>query len=186
MKPYSFPPGPRALPFVGNTLTYRSDRLGYLTGLHQDYGPTSTFHLGRIPIVMITRPSTIHEVLVEQRAVFPKSDFIQNFALFGGDTVKLRHALISKRKIARCCGCGQEKSIFGTDGEVHDRQRNAMLEAFHGPAMERYREIMASHTERMLERWQEGQEIELTSEVQRVASSIIFETLFGIDVRGIL
>lgn len=183
MKPYAFPPGPRTLPFVGNTLTYRKDRLAYLTNLYRDYGRSATFQLGPTPIVMITRPSTIHQVLVEKISKFPKSDFIQNFALFGGDTVKLRHAFTPKAKVAKCCGCGQEKSIFGTDGEVHDRQRMAMLEAFHGPAMERYRQIMVNHTERMLERWQPGREIELTSEVQRVASSIIFETLFGIDVQ---
>jgi cytochrome P450 len=151
--------------------------------MYNDYGPISTFHLGTTPIVLITRPSSIREVLVDKIAKFPKGDFIRNFALFGGDTTVLRHALTPKAKVARCCGCGQEKSIFSTDGEVHDRQRTAMLEAFHGPALEHYREIMVAHTERMLDEWQDGQEIELTHEVQRVASSIIFETLFGVDVQ---
>jgi cytochrome P450 len=183
MKGYSLPPGPRALPFVGNTLSYRKDRLGFLTGLYNDYGPISTFHLGEIPVVLVTRPGTVREILVDKIAKFPKGGYIQNFALFGGETLVTRHALTPKAKVARCCGCGQEKSIFSTDGEIHDRQRTAMLEAFHGPALERYREIMVAHTERMLDEWQDGQEIELTHEVQRVASSIIFETLFGVDLQ---
>lgn len=183
MKSYNLPPGPRALPVVGNSLTYRKDRLNFLGSLYKDYGPISTFHLGKVPIVLITRPGTIREVLVDKIGKFPKGDFIRNFALFGGDTIVPRHAFTPKAKVARCCGCGQEKSIFSTDGEIHDRQRTAMLEAFHGPALERYREIMVAHTERMLNQWQPGQEIELTHQAQKVASSIIFETLFGIDVQ---
>ena len=183
MKAHTLPPGPRALPYVGNTLTYRRDRLGFLTGMYKEYGPMSTFHLGEVPVVLVVKPNVVREILVDKIAQFPKGDYIQNFALFGGDTLGTRHALTPKAKVARCCGCGQERSIFSTDGEIHDRQRTAMLEAFHGPALERYREIMVAHTERMLDEWQDGQEIELTHEVQRVASSIIFETLFGVDVQ---
>lgn len=183
MTRHSLPPGPRRLPVFGNMLAYRKDRLGFLEGLYRDYGPISTFHLGEVPVVMVTRPCSIRQILADKISHFPKGAYIENFALFGGDTFKLRHALTPKSKVATCCGCGQGKSIFSTDGEIHDRQRTAMLEAFHGPALERYREIMIAHTQRMLDGWHDGQEIELTHEVQRVASSIIFETLFGIDVQ---
>jgi cytochrome P450 len=177
------PPGPVPLPEVGNSLVYREDRLGFVTRQYETYGPTSTMHFGTTPVVLITRPATIREVLVEQASKFSKGDYVQNRALFSGDTTVSQNDLEHKAPVARCCGCGQEQSLFSTDGEVHDRARTAFLEAFHGPAMERYREIMVEHTRIMLGEWKADQEIELTTMMQRLAASIVFETLFGVDIQ---
>src|SRR5215472_11563653 len=128
MSSHKLPPGPPALPFFGNSITYRKDRLEYLTRLYQDYGPTSSLHLGSTPVVMLTRPSAIREVLVDQAPKFLKGEYIQNRSLINGDTTLGSHPLTKKKTVARCCGCGQEQSLFSTDGELHDRQRAAMLE----------------------------------------------------------
>src|ERR1700733_14350425 len=181
--PQTLPPGPRPLPYFGNSLAYRKDRLGFVTRQYQTYGATSTMHFGTTPVVLITRPGTIREVLVEQSSKFSKGEYVQNRALFSGDTTVSRHSQKQKTPVARCCGCGQEQSLFSTDGEVHDRARVALLEAFHGPAMERYREIMVAHSNQMRAGWGAGQEIDLTSAMQRLAASIVFETLFGVDVQ---
>lgn len=183
MLSHKLPPGPRALPLVGNSATYRKDRLGYLTRLYQAYGPTSSLHLGSTPVILLTRPAAIREVLVDQASKFLKGEYIQNRSLINGDTTLSSHPLSKNKPVAKCCGCGQEQSLFSTDGELHDRQRAAMLEAFHGPAMERYREIMIEHTQKMLEAWVPDQEIELTGAMQRLAASVVFETLFGVDVQ---
>lgn len=183
MVSYKLPPGPAALPFFGNSITYRKDRLGYLTRLYNEYGPTTSLHLGSTPVVMLTRPAAIREVLVDQSSKFYKGEYIQHRSLINGDTALSAHPLSRKKPVARCCGCGQEQSLFSTDGELHDRQRAAMLEAFHGPSMERYREIMIEHTGRVLDSWVAGSEIELTGAMQRLAASVVFETLFGVDVQ---
>lgn len=183
MRAYSFPPGPRSVPFIGNSVSYRKDRLGYLTTLYHDYGPAATMHLGRTPVVLIVRPSALREVLVDQASQFRNRDVMLNMALLLGESTTRRHLLTPRGLIERCCGCAQERSLLSTDGELHDSQRAAMTEAFHGPALERYHEIMVALTERMLDTWESGQEIELTGEMQRLTASIVFQTLFGVDLQ---
>ncbi|HLJ91483.1 MAG TPA: cytochrome P450 [Candidatus Angelobacter sp.] len=179
---HPLPPGPVPLPDVGNSLEYRKDRLGFVTRQYETYGPTSTMYFGTTPVVLISRPTTIRKVLVDESNKFSKGEYVQNRALFSGDTtLSLHHR--EKAPVARCCGCGQEQSLFSTDGEAHDRARSSLLEAFHGPAMERYRQIMVDHTREMLAGWEVGRELELTGAMQRLAASIVFETLFGINIQ---
>lgn len=180
---HRFPPGPRAFPLVGNTMSYRRDRLGYLTALRRDYGPTATLRLGTTPIVLVTRPRAIREVLVEQATRFRNRDVMLNMALLLGESVARRHALTPRGLVARCCGCAQERSLLSTDGELHDSLRSALQEAFHGPALERYRDIMVALTVRLLDEVSNGQEIEVTAVMQRLTASIVFQTLFGVDVQ---
>jgi cytochrome P450 len=183
LRAHSLPPGPRGVPFLGNSISYRKDRLGYLTKLHREYGPTVTMHLGRTPAVLVTAPTALREVLVDHSRQFVNRDVVQNMALLLGDSVWRRHPLTPRAMIARCCGCAQEQSLLSTDGEVHDQQRHAMLGAFHGPALERYREIMIELTGRMLDSWGSGTEIEVCGEMQRLTASVVFQTLFGVDLR---
>jgi cytochrome P450 len=164
-------------------MEYRKDRLGYLTKVYRDYGPMATIHLGRTPVVLISAPQALREVLVQNGDKFVNRDVLQNMALLLGDSMWRRHPLTPRSMIARCCGCAQELSLLSTDGELHDRQRQGMIEAFHGPALERYREIMIAFTGRMLESWESGQEIELTGQMQRLTASVVFQTLFGVDVQ---
>src|SRR5437660_69972 len=151
------PPGPPPLPEVGNSLDYRKDRLGFVTRQYETYGPISTMHFGTTPVVLISRPTTIRQVLVDESNKFSKGEYVQNRALFSGDTTLSRHQQ-QKAPVARCCGCGQEQSLFSTDGAAHDLARTSLLEAFHGPAMDRYREIMVEHTRRTLDGWEAGRE----------------------------
>lgn len=183
MRTHSLPPGPRSAPFLGNSVTYRKDRLGYLTKLHRDYGRTVTMYLGRTPVVLITDPTALREVLVDHARQFVNRDVVQNMALLLGDSIWRRHPLTPRAMIARCCGCAQEQSLLSSDGELHDRQRQGMLRAFHGPALEWYREIMTAFTKRMLDSWGSGREIEVTGEMQRLTASVVFQTLFGVDVQ---
>ncbi len=184
MSSYKFPPGPKSLPVFGNSLTYRKDRLGYLTKLYEDYGPAATMHLGGAPAVQLCRPSAIREVFIEKADKFGNRDVMLNMPLIMGDLPFARNALTPKAFIDRCCGCATETSLLALEGELHDSQRNAMLKAFHGPALDRYREIMIMQTDRALDEWEaNGGEIELTHEIQALTASVLFKTLFGVDVQ---
>jgi cytochrome P450 len=134
-------------------------------------------------VVLITGPHAIREVLVEHASRFRNRDVMLNMALLLGESTMRRHLFTPRGLIARCCGCAQERSLLATDGELHDNQRAAMLEAFHGPALERYREVMVALTERMVDDWGSGREVELTAEMQQLTASIVFQTLFGVDVQ---
>jgi cytochrome P450 len=182
VKQYRLPPGPRGLPFIGSTAAYRKDRLGFLTQVYRDYGPTTTIRFGSTPGVMVTRPAALRELCVLKASKFSKGEFSDNRFLFSGDTLRL-HRGEDKKNFRGCCGCGQEKSMMSMDGDMYESQRTIVGEAFHGPAIERYRGIMASLTQRMLDAWTPGQEIELTAEMQKLSASVVFQTLFGVDVQ---
>lgn len=182
MTRYQLPPGPRGLPFIGSTVLFRKDRLGFLTQVYRDYGPTTTIRFGTTPGVMVTRPSALRELCVHKASQFSKGDFSDNRFLFSGDTLRLHHGT-DKKNFRGCCGCGQEKSMMSMDGDMYESQRTVVGEAFHGPAIERYRGIMVSLTRQMLDSWTPGQEIELTSEMQKLSASVVFQTLFGVDVQ---
>jgi len=183
MSSYKFPPGPRAVPIFGNSLAYRKDRLRYVTKLYEDYGPAATMHLGGMPAVQLCRPSAIREVFIEKADKFGNRDVMLNMPLIMGDLPFARTALTPKAMIDRCCGCATETSLLALEGELHDSQRNAMLKAFHGPALDKYREIMITQTDRALQSWETSGEIELTHEIQALTASVLFKTLFGVDVQ---
>lgn len=184
MSAYKFPPGPRTVPIFGNSLAYRKDRLSYLTKLYEDYGPAATMHLGSAPAVQLCRPTAIREVFIDKADKFGNRDVMLNMPLIMGDLPFARGALTPKAMIDRCCGCATETSLLALEGELHDSQRNAMLKAFHGPALDKYREIMIAQTDRALNEWEAGDgEIELTHEIQALTASVLFKTLFGVDVQ---
>lgn len=182
MSAHPFPAGPRATPLVGNTLAYRKDRLGFLTRLHRDYGAAATIHLGRTPVVSFSAPRAFRQILVEQADRFGNRDVMLNLALLLGESTMRRHRFTPRALISRCCGCDQERSLLATDGELHDRQRAVMQEAFHGPALEQHAAEITARTEAALDRWEEGQEIELSREMQRLTAGLAFATLFGVEV----
>ncbi|HLJ91482.1 MAG TPA: cytochrome P450 [Candidatus Angelobacter sp.] len=183
MGKYKFPPGPKAVPLFGNSLSYRKDRLEYLTQLYQDYGPAATMHLGSAPAVQLCRPSAIREVFIDKADKFGNRDVMLNMPLIMGDLPFARNALTPKAMIDRCCGCATETSLLALEGELHDSQRQAMLKAFHGPALDKYREIMISQTDRAVKDWEGLGEIELTHEIQALTASVLFKTLFGVDIQ---
>src|SRR5437868_3947832 len=61
----TLPPGPRRLPYLGNTLSLRQDAPGYLQQLQRTYGNMATIYLGRTPVVVLFRPEYVRYVLVE-------------------------------------------------------------------------------------------------------------------------
>src|SRR5262245_55597274 len=63
MSQQSFPPGPTALPVVGNLPGLLRDPLGYLTGLARRYGDVVRLRLGGQSAVLINDPALIDRML---------------------------------------------------------------------------------------------------------------------------
>src|SRR5713101_9381325 len=61
----ALPPGPKGLPFLGNTLQFRHDQLSFLLQLEQSYGRMATVYIGKTPIVLFFRPEHIRYILTE-------------------------------------------------------------------------------------------------------------------------
>src|SRR6266487_72376 len=155
---YQQPPGPKSRPIFGNLLEFRKDQLGFATRMQQQYGKAFTFYLGKIPMVMFTTPEAVRYVLVEHAKNFTMREVTQGLRLLLGD------------------------GLLTTDGEFHRRQRRLMLPAFHRKRVESYRDIMIDYTERMLENWQPGQQVDIAVEMQRLTLRIVAKALFDVDL----
>jgi len=150
------PPGPRPLPVVGNILAFRRDPLRFLTQLYRTYGTVATFYAGRIPVFLLSRPETIHFVLVEHARNFTNREFAFELLELLGD------------------------GLLTLDGEAHRQQRRLVQPAFHKRRVEGYRDLMVRHTEAMLERWQSGAEVNIQAEMQALTLRIVAEALFAL------
>jgi cytochrome P450 len=73
-------------------------------------------------------------------------------------------------------------SVLLLDETAHMSQRKLMLPAFHGERMARYEELIASATERELERWPAREPISMIERMQAITLEVIVEAVFG--VRG--
>ncbi len=155
---YQFPPGPKPRPIVGNLLEFRKDQLGFITRLQGQYDKAFTFYFGKSPMVMFTTPEAVRYVLVEHAKNFIMGEIMQGLRLLLGD------------------------GLLTTDGEFHRRQRRLMLPAFHRKRVESYRDAMIDYTERMLEHWQPGQQVDIAVEMQRLTLRIVAKALFDVDL----
>jgi len=155
---YALPPGPRPKPIVGNILEFRRGQLNFVTSLQRKYGKASTFYFGQTPAVLFATPEAVRYVLVENAKNFTIRDVAQGLRLLLGD------------------------GLLTTDGEFHRRQRRLMLPAFHRKRVESYRDTMIAYTERMLEDWQPGQQLDISGEMQRLTLRIVARALFDVDL----
>lgn len=157
---YQLPPGPKPKPVVGNLLEFRKGQLAFVTRLQREYGKVSTFYFGKNPMVMFTTPEAVRYVLVENAKNFTIRESTQSLRLIIGD------------------------GLLTTDGEFHRQQRRLMLPAFHRKRVESYRDIMIAYTQRMLQDWQSGQQVDIAVEMQQLTLRIVGKALFDVDLTG--
>ena len=73
-----------------------------------------------------------------------------------------------------------EHSLLTLDEQRHMSQRKLLLPPFHGESVRRYVEVMAEATEREVERWPLGKEIELRPRMQAITLEVILRAVFGV------
>ncbi|XP_028960446.2 flavonoid 3'-monooxygenase CYP75B137-like [Malus domestica] len=68
------PPGPRALPLLGNLLSLDPELHSYFASLAQSYGPIFKLRLGNTVGVVVTSPSSAREILKDHDITFANRD----------------------------------------------------------------------------------------------------------------
>ena len=154
----TLPPGPKPRPVVGNLLEFRKAQLAFVTSLQREYGKASTFYFGSTPMVLFATPEAVRYVLVEHARDFTIREITQGLRRLLGD------------------------GLLTTDGDFHQQQRRLMLPAFHRKRVESYRDAMVTYTERMLQRWQPGRQVNIAAEMQRLTLEIVAKALFNVDI----
>jgi cytochrome P450 len=84
----------------------------------------------------------------------------------------------TRKVLASVAGAG----LLSQEGDIHRKQRRMMQPAFHKDRLAGYLEVMVSHVEAMVLRWEtlavNGQETDLNLEMKRIALEIVTGSLF--------
>jgi cytochrome P450 len=152
------PPGPASFFPGGQAWNIARDPLGFLAGAARRYGDIAYFTLGANRVFYVNSPEYIWEVLVTQRAKFEIS------------TMRLR--------LEPALGTG----MLTSRGDLHARQRRLMLPVFRKSRIESYAGIMVDYALRTRDRWRDGDEIDATEEMMKLAMALVAKALFGHDI----
>lgn len=155
----SFPPGPKGLPFLGSLLDLELRPLRFYRALQQKYGAMATIYVGKRPVLLVFRPEHVRYCLVEHQR----------------DFVKL--SIATGRGLKPFLGDG----LLTIDGDAHRQQRKLVQPAFHKQRIDSYAHAMLQFTQEMLDHWQPGAVVDISSEMRLLTLRIITKTLFDID-----
>src|SRR4051794_21829333 len=72
-------------------------------------------------------------------------------------------------------------SVLTSIGDRHMRQRKLLLPAFHGEAVERYSEMIASAADREIDSWPTGTPFALAPRMQAITLDVIMAGIFGVE-----
>jgi cytochrome P450 len=152
------PPGPRGLPFIGNTLQLVNEPLTFLTRIFREHGDVVRFGLPGQTIYLFNHPDAIEEILKTKSEFLRKDDFT--------------------RRLSFAVGNG----LLTSEGDFWRKQRKLAQPAFHHHRVRVYADVMVRHAERMLARLVDGETRDIHDDMMRLTLDIVAETLFGADV----
>ena len=157
---FRYPPGLRRnLPFYLFSRFFRANNpILLFEYLIQQYGAVSHYKLGPSHIVFLNDPDMIREVLITKAPLFIKER--------------------TQRRMKILLGEG----LITSEGEQHMRQRRIAAPAFHRQRIAAYGDMMAARAATMREEWQPGVEIDIVSEMMRLALQVVARTIFDTDV----
>jgi cytochrome P450 family 135 len=159
----ALPPGPRR-PASVQALWWIARPSAMLDQCHQRYGDAFTVRLlgfgepGFSDVVFLADPAAVKTVFTS-----------------GPETLRVGEL---RAPMAPMFGRG---SILLLDGAQHMRQRKLMLPPFHGERMASYGELIATATDRELDRWPLHEPFPLQPHLQTITFDVILQAVFGLD-----
>jgi cytochrome P450 len=152
----SAPPGPD-LSRLAALRAFRRDPIGLLEQL-ATYGDLVRVRVPGRDAFLINHPDLVRDVFVTDHRAFHKGPTIQAAKLLLGE------------------------SLLTSEGEHHRRQRRLIQPMFHHDQIASYADTMVRGATRTVERWRDGQELDVLAEMSTLTLSVVGETLFGTDV----
>ncbi len=152
-------PAIRGLPFLGNMLQFRKDRLA----LHDEaaeVGPLTRFQILHVPIYSLTDADLAHQVLVTEAGAFKKTAGLAFLMPLLGE------------------------GLLTSEGEVHKTHRKLLAPAFAPKRLAAYGEVMVEETKRQLAGWHKGKQVDIAQEMMEMTLAIAGKTMFDADVRN--
>ncbi|MBX3235791.1 MAG: cytochrome P450 [Nitrospiraceae bacterium] len=158
------PNSPPVSKWFGFFPNFRKDVLGFLVDCRR-YGDVVKLPVGLVGEWLLRRPDPAL------------------YVLYHPDDVK--HVLVgNQHNYVKGPVPPVERRIFGQgllhlEGAAHHAHRRLLLPFFHGTHIHAYAEAIVTQTARVVERWQEGQQVDVGQAMSRLTLSIIWPVLFG-------
>lgn len=152
------PPGPKGTWLMGNCDELTKNPLDFLVKCHKEHGDCVGMRVGTLPMMMITNPDLIHEVLVTKAASFTKDAAIKNNPEFFGN------------------------GLLRSEGDHWKRERKLASPSFSPKRLEEYSRTMVEHADSRVAGWKDGETVDINREMMRLTLSIAAKTLFDVEL----
>jgi cytochrome P450/nitrite reductase/ring-hydroxylating ferredoxin subunit len=164
VRPLSQLPGPKRVPFRGNTLQLQPERLHLvLEQWCREFGPVYTFRLIGRPFVAIADPILITQVLRDRPGAFRRWNAIET--------------------VARELGIN---GVFSTEGETWRRQRQLVVKALDPLHLRAFFPSLCEMTRRLLQRWESAardqRSVDIQKDLMRYTVDVTTNLAFGYDM----
>jgi cytochrome P450 len=154
------PDGPRAVTFLRNEFQFWRNALEFLPRLHRAHGDLVRLRLLGRMVVAVFAPDHVHQVTKA-----PEEEF----------TV----STVSGRRLTHDV---QGRGPLNSEGADHIRYREICRQSLAGEAMNAYSSITRELTDRMLDSWRVGDELDLLPTISGLTRHIFKYFMFGTDV----
>ncbi|MGB3052967.1 MAG: cytochrome P450 [Polyangiales bacterium] len=145
--------------FWGCALDLAADRMQFLIDGHEEHGDVFVSRALIRDLMFVRDPAVVNAINVTYWADFYKPDYIkQMWKPFLGN------------------------GLVPNDGESWKRQHKLILPGFHKKRVDAYAQTMVEFTDRMLDRWKQGEQRDMRLELNALALEVVADTLFDIDI----
>lgn len=134
--------------------------LTFLPELARQYGDVAAFHIGSQPIVLVSDPDRIRDVLVTHGRQFHKGRGLERARILLGD------------------------GLLTSEDDFHLRQRRLAQPAFHRSRIAAYGDVMTQYAVRRGDLWQDGAILDISREMAAYTLAVVGKTLFDADIEG--
>ncbi len=154
------PPGP-VRRYPGEfALAVTRHPLRFLPELARTHGDYALFHIGNQPIVLLSDPERIRDVLVTHGRQFHKGRGLERAKVLLGE------------------------GLLTSEDDFHLRQRRLAQPAFHRARIAGYGDAMARYAERRVGLWRDGETVDVSREMAAYTLAVVGKTLFDADIEG--
>jgi cytochrome P450 len=128
--------------------------------LAQRYGDVAGIRIAGQPVVLVSDPERIRDVLVTHGRLFHKGRGLERAKMLLGE------------------------GLLTSEDELHLRQRRLAQPAFHRARIAAYADTMASYAARRSEKWRDGEQLDVAREMAAYTLAVVGKTLFDADIEG--
>ncbi|MEU3050339.1 cytochrome P450 [Streptomyces sp. NPDC006984] len=153
----SIPLAKGSVPGLGHVPRLMRDPLGVLRSMHTE-GPVVLLKIGTMPMVYVTSPNTVNEVMVTNAKAFRKGRLFDRVAALVGE------------------------GLANANGPKHIHNRRLIQPMFYKERLEGYADVMGVRARALADSWHHGQEIDVNQAMGTYAIETLAETLFAADI----